>query len=1063
MARKYLFVITSGGVATSTDAITWSATNLGFDSNEFGAIGAGASVAYGDGRYLIAGYVNANSNGIAYSSTDGASWSGGSNIATGIPLYAAAASGLGTSAQQYAVAGVSGRILTSTDALSWTTRTTNTTDTFYGIAYGAGKYVAVTNAYRMRTSTDGVSWASPWVLPVSQSMRASAGAGAAGSTNDFVIAGDGGTLFSSVDGVQWVTRTSATSSSIRSLTYSAGETQRFLLTTVGGGLSTSTDGITWTARTSGTTSDLAASAYNSTTTEKYVYAGAGGALRSSTDAVTWTARTSGTTSAINSLAASPTLTEKYVYAGAGGVLRSSTDAVTWTARTSGTTSVILTTIFANNLYVYAGLGGVLSTSTDGITWNARTSNTTSEIRSIAYGGGLYCYAATGGTLATSTDAITWTRRYAPTIINFLRILHNGSQFVAIGESGFMAYSQNGINWSVYDPSYPAVAPWYAIKYVNDRFVSGSATSTDGLSWNNNSAYSLVGQVIASGSQYWAVPYSSGSDLQKSTDGAVWSYTTGGYNTSSNIAALAYVAGPAPLIYGGASGIQVSPDGYAFSGGGFPSTVTGGIRDMVYAGGRYACCYTTSFMAYSEDGLGWTPNNIGSGTAGDIACMATSIGQASAPGTYGYLVMIANGTLFGLRRGVGGGAESITNPITASTPGSLAFGDGQYALVLPFYNSIALSARGLSFTWVTRPLPGSVSSTTNYPRLLAHAPGQTVRWLVAGTSKQIYTSTDTNTWSTVTLGWAGSNNVSAVQYLPGAPQPYIAAGGGGEIATSTDGITWTIRTSPTSTAPIMFAYGSGQYVGALVGSTVLTSTDGATWGTVSSPVGIRTVLFDGTKFVAGQTSGNQSVTSTDGATWLAANGLAYTDATGFAYGAGVYVMTRNSSSPIATSTDGKSWVTRTAGTTSALDTVVYNSSDARFYAYGNNVQVSSTDGITWSAVVGTTGMSGVTSTIRALIYANNTYVYAGDGGVLRTSTDGLSWTARTSGTSSILRSLAYSNGVFLTAGDGGVLRSSTDAITWDAQSSGTTSAINALTYGLGTSIFGGAGGVLGTNT
>jgi len=121
-------------------------------------------------------------------------------------------------------------------------------------------------------------------------------------------------------------------------------------------------------------------------------------------------------------------------------------------------------------------------------------------------------------------------------------------------------------------------------------------------------------------------------------------------------------------------------------------------------------------------------------------------------------------------------------------------------------------------------------------------------------------------------------------------------------------------------------------------------------------------------------------------------------------------------------------------------------------YGNGVYVTagqggylatSTDAITWTART-----SGTTSAINSLTYGNGIFVYAGAGGVLATSTNAITWTARTSGTTSIINEVIYGNGLYVYAGAGGVLRTSTDAITWTARTSGTTQVINSIIYGSG---------------
>ena len=121
---------------------------------------------------------------------------------------------------------------------------------------------------------------------------------------------------------------------------------------------------------------------------------------------------------------------------------------------------------------------------------------------------------------------------------------------------------------------------------------------------------------------------------------------------------------------------------------------------------------------------------------------------------------------------------------------------------------------------------------------------------------------------------------------------------------------------------------------------------------------------------------------------------------------------------------------------------------RSIAYGNGVYVyagnsggvaTSTDAITWTART-----SGTTSAYNALIYSTF-FVAVGFGGSISTTTNGITWTARTSGTTTIIRSITYGNGIYIYGASSGVLATSTDAITWTARTSGTTDNIVALKY------------------
>ena len=59
---------------------------------------------------------------------------------------------------------------------------------------------------------------------------------------------------------------------------------------------------------------------------------------------------------------------------------------------------------------------------------------------------------------------------------------------------------------------------------------------------------------------------------------------------------------------------------------------------------------------------------------------------------------------------------------------------------------------------------------------------------------------------------------------------------------------------------------------------------------------------------------------------------------------------------------------------------------------------------------------------------------------------------------------WGGGVFTVVGNGGTVRTSPDGITWSSSTSGTTSTIYGVTYGNGTFVYvGGTNGVLATST
>jgi|Laugrefa1bdmlbdn_1035148.scaffolds.fasta_scaffold23924_1 hypothetical protein len=146
---------------------------------------------------------------------------------------------------------------------------------------------------------------------------------------------------------------------------------------------------------------------------------------------------------------------------------------------------------------------------------------------------------------------------------------------------------------------------------------------------------------------------------------------------------------------------------------------------------------------------------------------------------------------------------------------------------------------------------------------------------------------------------------------------------------------------------------------------------------------------------------------------------------------LYVAVGNSGK-LASSPDGITWTQRTSQ---------FSTDDIYDIAYGNGVWVAvgsagkistSTDGEIWTART-----SGTATRLVSIAYGNGVWVAGGESGVLRTATDPTStWTSRTSTiTNSVFTYYAPSQAIWLAGSDvgtTGALASSTDAVTWTAR-------------------------------
>lgn len=245
------------------------------------------------------GYVAVGAGGLLYTreSKIGAAWVAGTSGVTS-SLNSAAALG------QTIVVGDGGVILTSTDAKTWTARTSGTTVRLNGVVAGLGTFLAV---------------------------------------------GDNGTILRSIDAVTWNPVTSGTTANL----YSVAIVNNTLVVVGAGGtlLSSSDLGLTWTARTTGVTADLRSAAYSN----RYVVVGDAGTVITSTDLAAWAAQTPPTPRTLRRVVYSTRL----VAAGDGGTVLVSDDGSTWTAATIGTTADLRALVAGSQLdYLLGGAGGV---------------------------------------------------------------------------------------------------------------------------------------------------------------------------------------------------------------------------------------------------------------------------------------------------------------------------------------------------------------------------------------------------------------------------------------------------------------------------------------------------------------------------------------------------------------------------------------------------------------------------------------------------------------------------------------------------------------------------------
>lgn len=121
--------------------------------------------------------------------------------------------------------------------------------------------------------------------------------------------------------------------------------------------------------------------------------------------------------------------------------------------------------------------------------------------------------------------------------------------------------------------------------------------------------------------------------------------------------------------------------------------------------------------------------------------------------------------------------------------------------------------------------------------------------------------------------------------------------------------------------------------------------------------------------------------------------------------------------------------------------------------GGAIRTSST-GETW-----TSQTSGTGALLSAIDFDNELFTVVGSNGTILTSTNGTTWIPRTSPITDAFYSVASGNGIHAAVGASGSIVTSTDGVTWTTQLSGVSSRLSRVSYGNGTFVAVGDNGTI----
>lgn len=349
------------------------------------------------------------------------------------------------------------------------------------------------------------------------------------------------------------------------------------------------------------------------------------------------------------------------------------------------------------------------------------------------------------------------------------------------------------------------------------------------------------------------------------------------------------------------------------------------------------------------------------------------------------------------------------------------------------------------------------------------------FVAVGDAGTILTSPDGLAW---TARFSGVfPRLTAVACLA-LPCTIVAVGESGTAATSSDGVVWTVRTTGTSSNLLAVATDTiGRFGAVGEGGIFMTGFKGLSWtpGQTTTSNNLEGILHLNGNFLAVGEEG----TIQAGITWLARNSGTTKDLSAVCFGNGAFVAV-GSQGAIVTSRTGSDWVAHDTGSRD-LAAVCYGGN--KFLAVGTGTILSSSDSSSWtSKSIGSTNLvsvgygngvyvafglwydnrGGHPIALRstdgdnwvpssspdfflpsAIVYQLNLFVAVGGQGSIATSSDGLSWTGRSSGVGDTFSGVAFGKGSFVAVGN--QITTSPDGTNWTVGTGGFGSA-NSLAYG-----------------
>ena len=415
---------TNGVVMTSPDGVAWQQADAATSEILWGGTAVGSEL-WLSGRESA---VIRSADGVTWSEVPTSPAPTDSTVAPRPLLWQLASDG-----ERIVAVGDFGAILEGT-AAGLTAVASPTDEILRGVAFGAGRWVAVGSGGKVLYSGDGRGW-NLGSAPTTVDLR-----GVAWTGSRFVAVGDQSTVISSKDGREWRAEVTAMPCALLGVAYGGG---RYVAVGGAGKEVVSTGGRRWESLGRITDADLYGIDHGP---GLFVAVGSSGEILVSDDrGVTWERRRSHTKLNLRTVFWTG---EEYLAGGDIGRIYSSPDGRSWERVPSPAFHSIRDFATDGETVIAAGAGTIAVRAPGSDEWVLNQAGFARFQTGIAYGDGTWVVVGHNGEALVSTNTgATWSQVSAAGVeVNFDAVVWTGSRFLATGE-GVAVESANGLSWT----------------------------------------------------------------------------------------------------------------------------------------------------------------------------------------------------------------------------------------------------------------------------------------------------------------------------------------------------------------------------------------------------------------------------------------------------------------------------------------------------------------------------------------------------------------------------------------------------------------------------------------